>query len=306
MKHLTFAAILLSSTVAVAEEKSDPGYESKLSPFAAGIRTMQELGHGALGTPGRNASWEVEQEPSACDTVVGSLAGKAGDHLHNPSFAALSFARRDKWGDYITVADAPEVCARFRALKRSLPALAAIATAAHSLMVLTTTDPTTTGPGWGAGYAQDGAACLSEVDAAIADGVPADLSVPMSGATTTLAKARVEVCQAVIDEARKFDAAGEAMKKAAYERIAAPYRKLGVKGDRLELFVTYDATPFYGKGCTAEIHDIKKLVKAKVLFHWLINGDGTHTIRKYKIKGNRYSISEKTYDRESKAYRGCR
>jgi hypothetical protein len=46
---------------------------------------------------------------------------------------------------------------------------------------------------------------------------------------------------------------------------------------------------------------------AKVLFHWLENADGSHTIRKYSFKGHKLArISEKTYSKAAKAYKGCK
>ena len=44
------------------------------------------------------------------------------------------------------------------------------------------------------------------------------------------------------------------------------------------------------------VRDPAKLAKATVLFHWLEDGDGIHTIRRFQFSGNKLvGKSERTY-----------
>ena len=61
-----------------------------------------------------------------------------------------------------------------------------------------------------------------------------------------------------------------------------------------------------GANCQ-RISDLKVLAKAKVLFHWLENADGTHTIRKYTFRGNTVSGPvSKTFKTAGAAQAACR
>ncbi len=92
-----------------------------------------------------------------------------------------------------------------------------------------------------------------------------------------------------------------------FVELAKKYQDVGIKGDRLDLFVFYDGVEFYLKGCKSSTSDPKKLKKAKVLFQWLTDSASDQiTIRKYTFKGDKYKVSEKQYWLEAKAYRGCK
>jgi hypothetical protein len=81
-----------------------------------------------------------------------------------------------------------------------------------------------------------------------------------------------------------------------------------MKGKRLELFVYYgmpEGAGWYGPGCGYSIDNVAALKKAKKLFHWLESAQG-YTVRTYKFKGDNYTVSERTYDTQEAAYRGCK
>jgi hypothetical protein len=109
------------------------------------------------------------------------------------------------------------------------------------------------------------------------------------------------LCDVLAKWGEHLNASGEAN----FEKVAPKYRELGIDGDRLRLFVEYDDVSFRGKKC-AIIEDLPALAKAKYVYQWLENSDGTHTIRKYTFKKNKYKVSEKTYKTEAKAYKGCK
>ncbi len=142
---------------------------------------------------------------------------------------------------------------------------------------------------------------IAELDKA---GMANDTLVLADGSSITFADGKA-ACEYVIGHATRFNATIAEAHGAKRGEIAAKYEKLGVKGDRLELFIEYDNVSFRGKKCEI-IDDIKKLVKAKYVYQWLENSDYTHTIRKYTFKGNKYKVSEKTYTTEAKAYKGCK
>jgi hypothetical protein len=94
--------------------------------------------------------------------------------------------------------------------------------------------------------------------------------------------------------------------KARFAELSEKYKAVGIGGDRLELFVYYDGQEWYLKGCQSSTEDPKQLKKAKVLFQWLTDSYGVITVRKYSFKGDKFTISEKTFLTEAAAYKGCK
>lgn len=91
------------------------------------------------------------------------------------------------------------------------------------------------------------------------------------------------------------------------QTLGAKYSAVGIKGDRLEIFVYYDDLEgWYLKGCKKSTKDPKTMKKAKALFQWLTGDDGVITIRKYAFKGDKYKVTEKQFLTEAKAYKGCK
>jgi hypothetical protein len=149
-------------------------------------------------------------------------------------------------------------------------------------------------------------ACAATVDAAIAEGSSPDTTVEVHGVKVTYAEGRTRYCEALLEHGKQLEALLDAEAEAARKALYAKYEAHGIKGDRLELFVYYDGTGWYTRGCQYTVDEPADLARAKVLFHWLDNSDGSITIRKYRFKKNRYTFSEKVYWRSDKAYRGCR
>jgi hypothetical protein len=158
--------------------------------------------------------------------------------------------------------------------------------------------------GDGERFVERGKACLTTVDAAIA-AHGADAKVDIRGEKWTLGDGRTH-CQALIDYGTALEPLIDGREEAARKALYGKYEALGVKGDRLELFAYYDGTSWYMKGCQYTVDEIEDIVKAKVLFHWLDNSDGTITIRKYTFKKNTYKVKEKTVAKLAQAYKACR
>ncbi len=183
---------------------------------------------------------------------------------------------------------------------------AALASGRQKLDIVNGFEPGKVGIEWINGAAEAGRSCGAAVDAALAGGVPADAKVKVVADEVTLADGKQKYCDALIAWSKSY---GERSKQAKAEGDAAvreKYAQHGVKGDRLRLFMEYDDVYWRGKGCEI-VDDRAALAKAAVLFHWLENSDGTHTIRRYQLKGPKLvKTTNKTYKTEAAAYRGCK
>jgi hypothetical protein len=204
-----------------------------------------------------------------------------------------------------TDAQAELVCEEYAALVAIHPAARVADASARSLRLYAEVDPADLGSGMGQAFIDDGNACNQAIDAALAAGARDDIAVTIDDAKLTLAEAKVKVCDATIAFGTKLTGDIADAHAAARAEIAAKYEKVGIKGQRLELFIEYDDVYWRGKRCE-RVTDLKKLAKAKVLFQWLENADGTHTIRTYTFKGHRVkSVKDRTYATEAKAWKGC-
>jgi hypothetical protein len=156
-----------------------------------------------------------------------------------------------------------------------------------------------------------GATCAKWVDAALAHGLPASELIESTRykmPAIELGKAKADLCQPAIDFGAKRQGAIKDLAKSKQDAIVAVYKKAGIKGKRLELFVSYgmpEDTGFLAAGCETWITSIGALKKAKKLFVWL-EGDSGYTIRKFTIKGDSYKVSEKQFSSKEGAYAGCR
>ncbi len=109
----------------------------------------------------------------------------------------------------------------------------------------------------------------------------------------------------MIDHGTKFEEFIAVEYKAKQAERSKKYEEAGIKGAKLALMVEYDDVYWRGKGCE-KIDDVAVLAKATRLYQWLENADGTHTIRTYLFAGNAVKgKSEKKYQTEAAAYRGC-
>jgi hypothetical protein len=156
-----------------------------------------------------------------------------------------------------------------------------------------------------------GRLCAEWVDKALAYGFkPTDKveSSRYSMPTVELGKAKELYCQPAIDFDAKRVEEIKNLAAAKQQAIVDVYKKAGIKGKRLELYVSYgmpDNTGFYAAGCGSTVESLPALKKAKKLFVWL-EGPSGYTIRKFTFKGDNYTVTERTYSTQEGAYRGCR
>ncbi len=136
-----------------------------------------------------------------------------------------------------------------------------------------------------------GAECAKRVDAALAFGIAASDKIESSRyglPAIELGAAKAKYCQPAIDFAGQRVGDIKALAKAKQDAIIAVYKKAGIKGKRLELFVSYgmpDNTGFLAAGCGTWVDTIGALKKAKKLFVWL-EGSSGYTVRKFTIRGD--------------------
>jgi hypothetical protein len=246
----------------------------------------------------------LEPDPSKCTDAL-TEAEKAGEtrlYAFGWPDTLPSYKYESSIGSSITLAAAREVCADYEIWKPAVKAAALVEAAAVYLKSANEGHG-----GLGAYVIEEGKTCLAAIDAL--DPASRKLEVKAGESTMTLDEGR-KVCQELVDrggKAAKDQAAAAGAKRA---EIEAKWKKVGMKGDRLALFVDNELNgggfPWYAKGCETEIKDPKKLAKAKVLFNWTAGANGGTLVTKIVFKGNKYKESSREFFDESKAYRWCK
>lgn len=115
------------------------------------------------------------------------------------------------------------------------------------------------------------------------------VSSGFSNVVIDVATAAQTVCDALaarIVDFKKLKAEREAVNRAWWEETAAPYRKAGIAGERLDYFVSADGIAIYGKG-GKELTTPKQKAAAKVTFEVLTGSDGGVTVKRLAWKGNK-------------------
>jgi hypothetical protein len=254
-------------------------------------------------------------EPKDCFGAVeaGKKAGlKDTDLLTDPAFRGHPKAimkEPDSWTKtfHLAFGDAAGVCEQYEARYSLRPVEKMLKRAADDEDYRLDPNPQTwkgMGEDNGVYGMNDAKACVKAIDAAMAAG-KGETRLPLKP-ELSLAEIKAQICEPGIAYFAKVDKLLKGAKDAAVSATAEKYKKVGIKGDRLKLFVEYDNIYWYKKGCESKTDDPAELKKAKALFQWLENADGTHTIRKFTFKGDKYKVSEKTYSTMARAYKGCK
>ncbi len=157
-------------------------------------------------------------------------------------------------------------------------------------------------------------ACVASVDAMITVDQAGDTELNFWRASDFKIKAkdaRAAYGEPLRAAGAKLKADIEALATADAAAIRKRFTDVGIKGDRLELFVYYgnidpERSGWLARGCSSYVVKPKDLKKAKKLFQWLTAGDGTITVRTFTFKGDKYKQSERAYLTEERAYKGCR
>jgi hypothetical protein len=142
----------------------------------------------------------------------------------------------------------------------------------------------------GAKMIASAAKCSSEVDRMIAAGMPTDVVVRIGNSeplNITMSEAKAKVCEPLAKAASTFAKDVGAARSERTEKIAKPYKAVGISGDRLELLVDHINYAMYGVG-GGELRTPQQLKNAKVIFELLGPGtDGLYTLRRYQFSGNK-------------------
>jgi hypothetical protein len=278
----------------------------ELDPFFNLWETMRD-------DPGSRAkSLKTDAQVDACDAAI-AKARKAGladsTKLYSSAIKSLDEAEYDdKKQAFVTLGYAAKMCTTWRT-HIPLAAAAAIQTESASSRYSYSMDPNvgSLGASMGDAFIAEGKKCLEVTDAALKAGAPPDHKVKIKDEVMSITEGRAKVCEAYLVWANEMKVKIRAAHREDREKRAEPYKKLGVAGEKLELFIEYDDVYWRGGANCQVISDVKAVAKAKVLFHWLENSDGTHTIRKYTFNGNKVGAPiTKTFKDAGAAQRGCK
>jgi hypothetical protein len=243
------------------------------------------------------------KKTSACPALVAAAQKKLAPDDPVKSWA---FARHPKQQDNtVKVADLMWFCEEYvRTIDRSL--LAAIALTAVSAKHSLDNGLNDTQKQGVEGFQVDhlhatAKECTKLVDAAKASGMAADAKI-----RTVVREVRFDEMPALCEAIGKHADQLKAVFVEKFEKAAAKYKAIGIAGKRLEIFAYYNGMEWYLPGCKASTADPRKLKAAKRLFQWLTAPDGTITIRTYTFTGDNYSVAEREFPTEARAYAGCR
>jgi hypothetical protein len=149
---------------------------------------------------------------------------------------------------------------------------------------------------WAKGYVEEEQGCRTAA-AAMAKAPYKTIAVEQNGNVEVgaLEKTVCDAMKAQLDRLAKAKEEAIAANKKWWEETAAPYRKAGMAGERLDYFVGADTIAIYGKG-GKELTTPKQKAAAKVTFEVLTGDDGSVTIKRFAWKGNKAAgWSQKDY-----------
>jgi hypothetical protein len=302
-------ATLTLAAVAALGTRAHAGHAAR-TPEGDMVAKVAELLDGHFG----KEDWTSTPEelartptPAACFDVMKPVADDA--HVYSSQAFRLPAHQKDADGTYILGADAKALCQVYATVRVHEAAETAIV---QAFLARTTMQRPVDGmyAGEAKTVGDTGARCAAAIDEALAASLPATEPIASKRyqmPAIALGEARATYCQPAIDfgAARAGEIAAAAQAK--HDAIAAVYKKAGIKGKRLELFVRYGLPAdagFYLAGCERAAETAAEMAKAKKLFIWL-EGSAGYTIRTFAFHGDDYTDTEHSYDTQAQAYRGC-
>lgn len=303
MKRMLLAAVALTSATAARADDRTP-LEQTLDKI-----TYQAYSNPGFATKDAHTLGDMKGivTPKECYDAVAGTADDA--KVHTSSTSAFADLKKDDTGTYATGAAVKAFCKTYERAYVHMAAESAITAAwlardaiKRPVEGMYESEAQTVG--------RYGAECAKRVDEALALGFAA--SEPIESKfqhmpPVALGDAKATICQPAIDWASQRTGDIQGAAKAKQDAIVAVYKKAGIKGKRLELFVSYglpEDTGFFAAGCESYVTSVKALKSAKKLFVWL-EGDQGYTIRTFTFHGDDYTVTEHTYDTQAQAYRGC-
>ena len=191
----------------------------------------------------------------------------------------------------ITITDAhTAMCKEFVAWHQLAEAEAALTDAAQWNYFLEQIDIASNHEENGATMVASAARCNSELDRLLAAGMPTDIAIRIGNSkpiTIPMRDAKAKVCAPLAKRSKSFATDVSTARTERYAETAAPYKKIGITGDRLDLLVDHASYAMYAVG-GAELTTPKQLKSAAIIFELLGPGTaGTYTLRRYQFRGDK-------------------
>jgi hypothetical protein len=191
----------------------------------------------------------------------------------------------------ITATDAQsKLCTEFVAWHQLAEAEAALTDAQQWNYFLEQIDIASNHEENGATMAASAARCSAELDRLLAAGMPTDIPVRIGNSqaiTIPMRDAKSKVCAPLAKRSKSFATDVGTARTERYAATAAPYKKVGITGDRLALLVDHAAYAMFAVG-GAELGTPKQLKAAQIIFELLGPGtEGTYTLRRYQFRGDK-------------------
>jgi hypothetical protein len=268
--------------------------------------TAQAMPGAVIADQGRKLA-DLYRDPHLADGAVKTCREEVAkamselepdDFVRSDSFAVLAKAVKDDYGWRLEGVDAMSICddmAKFEPLQAPLKVLDGAMFQVKFLPgVLTDWDYPITDDRIASVVATE-EGCRPALATMKAAGLK---KVVLSETDVELATADKQVCDALTDLVVQYKQAkverDEAHRK-WWEEAAAPYKKVGIDGEKLEYLVSAEGIAIYGIG-GKELTTPKQKKAAKVTFEVWTADDGSVTIKRQKWKGNKAdSWSQKTY-----------
>ncbi|MEO8705165.1 MAG: hypothetical protein ABI867_34285 [Kofleriaceae bacterium] len=269
-------------------------YRASVTGFPTGIPSAYDNRY-QPGECAKATAAEKKAGAKPSDTLV-------GDYKDHPKAKPA--------GDQFSIvfAEAPAICTAYEAQLKIALGMDAIKKSAAYMKGKSSAPTAAEAKGYNSGAGDStvamGKNCLATIAAMIKAGSAPSTKLKVESGEVTLEEL-TKTCQAVVDHGTAFNALIAEEQKAKRGDIAKKYEAAGIKGDKLALLIEYDDVYWRNTKCE-KTDDVAELAKAKVLIHWLENSDGTQTIRRYTFNGSKVSKTEKTYNTEAAAQRGCR
>jgi hypothetical protein len=201
--------------------------------------------------------------------------------------AALATARSAG----VSVTDAQtDTCKTFVAYHQLAEAEAALTDSQQWNYFLTEIDIASNHEENGATMAASAARCNAELTRLLAAGMPTDIPVRIGNSKPIMIPmrdAKAKVCAPLAKASKSFATDVATARTERYAETAAPYKKVGITGDRLNLLVDHASYAMYAVG-GAELTTPKQLKSAAIIFELLGPGtEGTYTLRRYTFRGDK-------------------
>jgi hypothetical protein len=133
------------------------------------------------------------------------------------------------------------------------------------------------------------ALCTKEMDRLLAEGMPTDVPIKVGVSEyvlMTMKDAKAKVCDTLARRAKTFAKDVGTARPQRTAATAAPYKKVGITGDRLALLVDHIDYAMYGVG-GGKLTTPAQLKRANVIFELLgPDTDGIYILRRYQFRGD--------------------